>query len=87
MENNQFYSAPQVAKLLGLSRVAVFKQIKKGKIKARKIGRNYVIERKDIEMLLNNSLNIKVKNTIDMAVKKAVKEYGVTLKLLANDEK
>lgn len=48
MVNNQFYSAPQVAKLLGLSRVAVFNQIKKGKIKARKIGRNYVIERKDI---------------------------------------
>jgi len=85
MECKQFYSSVELAKILGISRIAVFKQIKKGKIKAKKAGRNYVIERKDIEMLLTKSLNKKVKGEIDKAVKKTVSEYGETLKLLGHE--
>lgn len=35
---------PALAKKLGLSRIAVYQQVKSGKIKARKVGRNFVIE-------------------------------------------
>jgi len=33
MENKQFYSSVELAKILGISRIAIFKQIKKGKIR------------------------------------------------------
>ncbi|MBZ0166922.1 MAG: helix-turn-helix domain-containing protein, partial [Candidatus Omnitrophica bacterium] len=35
---------PELAKKLGISRIAVYQQVKSGKIKARKVGRNFVIE-------------------------------------------
>jgi len=87
MTNKKLYSCPEAAKILGLSRIAVYKKIKKGQIKARKIGRNYVIERKEIKPLLDKSLDHKAKKEIERAVKRAVKEYGETLKLLAHEEK
>jgi len=85
MKNKQYYTGPEVAKLLGISRIAVFKQIKQGKIKASKIGRNYIIERKDIESLISKSLDPKMKKKIDQAVKKTVKDYKETLELLGNE--
>ncbi len=39
----EYLSTSELAKLLGVSRIAVFKKIKSGKIKAFKIGRNYVV--------------------------------------------
>lgn len=39
----QYISTAELAKLLHVSRIAVFKKIQSGKIKAFKIGRNYVI--------------------------------------------
>ena len=40
-----YISAAELAKILGISHVAVFKRIKSGKIKAIKIGRTYAIPR------------------------------------------
>lgn len=48
MEQKDFYTTAELAKLLGISRIAVFNKIKKGDIKAQKIGRNFVIFKKDI---------------------------------------
>lgn len=39
-----YLSTTQVAKLLGISSVAVFKRIKSGRIKAQKIGRSYAVQ-------------------------------------------
>ena len=44
--NQQFLSTTDLAKLLGVSRVTVFKKIKKGEIKAIRIGRNFAIDKK-----------------------------------------
>ena len=41
-------STSQLAHLLSVSRVAVFKKIHKGEIKARKVGRNFIINMKDL---------------------------------------
>jgi len=87
MVKSELLSTVQAAKLLGISRIAVFNKIKKGQIKAKKVGRNYVIDRADVEVLLAKKLNRKIKQEIDRAVKKTVKEYGETLKLLGNEEK
>jgi len=47
----------EVATILGISRIAVFKNIKRGKIRGHKIGRNYVIHRDHlIEDILQDSL-------------------------------
>ncbi len=54
MESKEFFTTSELAKKLGISRVAVFKKIKNGVIKAQKIGRNFVIYKKDIEILSNN---------------------------------
>lgn len=48
MEQKDFYTTAELAKLLGISRIAVFNKIKKGDIKAQKMGRNFVIYKKDI---------------------------------------
>ena len=39
----KYYSIPEAAAMLGISRIAVFKQVKKGRIAAIRIGRNWAI--------------------------------------------
>ena len=41
-------STAEAAKILGISRVAVFNRIKKGDISAWKVGRNYVVDRRSL---------------------------------------
>ena len=43
-----YYSIPELAAALGKSRITLFKQVKKGLIKAKKVGRHYVIKRSDL---------------------------------------
>ncbi len=46
--SKEYFSIPELAEILSVSRIAVFKQVKKGKIKAKRVGRHYVIARSDI---------------------------------------
>ena len=85
MIRKQFLSTIEVAKLLGISRVAVFKNIKSGKIKAQKIGRNFMIDKKNLPDVLGEVLTEDKKREIEKAVKKTIKEYGETLKLLGKE--
>lgn len=85
MENKEFMSTSEVAKILGISRIAVFKKIKSGQIKALKVGRNFVIPRSALSAVLGQTLSPEDKREIDVAVKKTVKEYGLTLKLLGQE--
>ena len=39
----EYYSIPEAAARLGLSRIAVFKQVKKGRLEALRIGRNWAV--------------------------------------------
>ncbi|MCM8790234.1 MAG: helix-turn-helix domain-containing protein [Candidatus Omnitrophica bacterium] len=84
-EKNKYVSIPELAKILGLSRIAVFKKVKKGVIKAAKIGRNYAIPRSYVDSILGKTLAVSSKKEIAAAVKKTVKEYGQTLKLLGRE--
>ena len=81
----QFLTTAEVAKLLGISRVAVFKKIKADKIKATKIGRNFVVDKKDLGNILGEVLTENKKKEIEGAVKRVVKEYGEALKLLGRE--
>ncbi|MFA4815420.1 MAG: helix-turn-helix domain-containing protein [Candidatus Gracilibacteria bacterium] len=71
----------EVASLLGISRIAVFKQIQSGILPARKIGRNYVIKREDLQ-LPSAILTEEKKETLNQFVDKVIDDYGETLRLL-----
>ena len=84
MQEKRFFSTTELAKMLGISRIAVYKKIKNGQIKAQKSGRNFVIDKKDLGGILKEELTRKEKLEIDIAVRKTIKEYGETLKLLGS---
>ena len=85
MKKDEYLTIPQLAKILGLSRVAVYKKVKKGQIKAVRIGRTFAIPRKYVASILGKALAEEDKKQIDDAVKKTIKEYGQTLKLLGRE--
>jgi excisionase family DNA binding protein len=85
MVKNGYVTVPELAKILGLSRIAVYKQVRKGQIKAVRIGRNYAISRKYVEGILGKTLGSRDKKQIDAAVKKVVSEYGSVLKMLGRE--
>ena len=80
-----YLTTTEVARLLGVSRITVFKKIKAGKIKAMKIGRNFVVNKKDLGGILGGIITEDKKREIERVVKKTVKEYGETLKLLGQE--
>ncbi|HEC66037.1 MAG TPA: DNA-binding protein [bacterium] len=85
MEKKRLFSTMEMAKILGISRIAVFKKIKSGEIKAIKVGRNYVISDKVLNRVLSKRLTPKQKKVIETAVHKTVKEYGDVLQRLGRE--
>jgi len=85
MIKEEYITLAELAKLLGVSRVTVFRKVKAGEIKAVKIGRNFAIPKKHLLGILGKSLGEGDKKEIDRAVKKTVKEYGEVLKLLGRE--
>jgi excisionase family DNA binding protein len=47
---NNFYTTIELAKELGISKVSVLKRIWRGNIKAIKMGRNFIIFKKDVNI-------------------------------------
>jgi excisionase family DNA binding protein len=45
-----FYTVKELADLLGISRISVFKRVKQGSIKGQRLGRNFIILKKDINL-------------------------------------
>jgi excisionase family DNA binding protein len=85
MKNRELITTAELAKILGISRIAVFKRIKRGQIKAIRVGRNFVIPKDSLPEILGQVLSKKNKREIETAVKKTVREYGQTLRLLGNE--
>lgn len=80
-----YYSTSEVAQILHITRVGVFKRIQSGKLKADKIGRNYIVSHEVLTEALGRSLGKGKKENIEKAVKKAVKEYGQVFRLLGKE--
>jgi excisionase family DNA binding protein len=81
----KYLTIPEFADLLGISRIAVYKKVKSGKIPAEKVGRNYVITDKTVKQILGKELSENKKKQIDLVVKKVVKQYGPLLKKLGSE--
>ena len=84
MVNKDFYTVAELAAMLGISRVAVFNKIKKNQIVARKIGRNFVIAKDEVDGITGQALSASQKKDIEKAVSRIVKEYGPALKMLGD---
>ena len=85
MTAEKFITIPELAKLLGVSRIAIYNRVKKGKIPATKIGRTYVITDKTVAEVLGRKVTAERKKRIDAAVARTVREYGEVLKMLGKE--
>lgn len=85
MKNQELLSTSQVAEMLNISRIAVFKKIKNGKLKAFKIGRNYAIPKSELGDIFETELSRAGRSVITRAMNKVIKDYLETLKLLAKE--
>lgn len=56
METKQYVSTTELAKILGVSRIAIYKRVKKGQIKATRIGRSFAIPKKYAKNILGKEL-------------------------------
>jgi len=85
MNIQEYFSIPEVARLMGVSRIYIYALVKKGSIQAIRIGRNYAISKKNLDVLLRLTLSDKEKDTISAGVNKTIREYGDVLKQLGNE--
>ncbi len=84
MKIKEYYSVSEFAEILGISRIAVYKRIKKGQIEAIRFGRNYAIPKKYVLEIIGENLSESKKKIIEEAVEKTFKEYGEVLKRLGS---
>lgn len=84
----KYLSTGEAGQLLGISRIAVYKKIQSGKLKAEKIGRNYAIDLDDLgrsgDIVIHRSHKEK-EGQINEAMDKVLREYSPALKKLGNE--
>ena len=85
MDREKYITIPELAKLLGVSRIAIYRRVKKGEIPAIKIGRMHVITDQTVTDILHRKVTEKGKKNIDAAVHKTVREYGEVLRMLGKE--
>jgi len=85
MADKKLFSTSETAKIMGISRVAVFKKIKNGQIKAIKLGRNFFIKISELNKIMGIGLGREERKNINKAVERVIEEYGKTLQLLGKE--
>ena len=82
MERKPYVSVPQAAKILRKSRIAIYKQVKSGKVEAVRIGKNYMITKTSLKRMILNRTIKDIERDINHAVKKAIREFENVLELI-----
>jgi excisionase family DNA binding protein len=82
---NSYFSTSQLAQLVGISRIAIFKKIQSGEIAAEKVGRNYLIPKTELEVILGKIVPEEKKKRIEAAVGKATHDFEQTLRKLGEE--
>ena len=85
MKNKKYITIPELAKLLGVSRIAVYNRVKKGQIPAEKVGKTYIITDDTIRDILGKDVTVNDKKIIDAAVQKTIEEDGEVLQMLGKE--
>lgn len=57
LEEKSFLSINDTCKLLGISRMSLYRLIKSGMVPANKLGRRTIIYRKNLDLIFNNNCN------------------------------
>lgn len=84
-KGREYFSTSEVAKILGVSRIAVLKKITTGKLKAQKVGRSYIIAAKDVMSLMGVEVSPEQRSQIENIVNKALDEYRSVFERLAKE--
>mgnify|MGYP001567580518 FL=1 len=84
-QEKQYFTVAELAKILGITRAAVHKKIKAGKISTIRIGRSHAIPVSSLPEILRTELGEERKKEIADVVNRVVKEYGETLRLLGKE--
>ena len=81
VKHKEILSVKEVAKLMGISRQHVLREIIKGKICATKVGRSYIIKRSDLPGIYR-SITEKDKKEVEDAVDKTFEDYAEVIRKL-----
>jgi len=81
----EYYSTTETANIFRVSRKTVFMWIKNGKMKATKVGRNYVVPHSSIVEKLGKTLGTEKKVEIEGSINKAIEDYEQTFRLLGKE--
>ena len=85
MATKRYTTIPELAKMLGVSRVTVYNWVKKGDILATKVGKTYIITDKTVNDILSKRMTEETKRRIRTAVKRTVREHGEILERLSRE--
>jgi excisionase family DNA binding protein len=80
-----YYSTTETANIFRVSRKTIFMWIKNGKMKATKIGRNYVVPHSSIVEKIGKTLGTEKKAEIEKTIDKAIKDYEQTFRRLGKE--
>lgn len=80
----KYITIPELAQILGVSRIAIYNRVKKGQIPATKVGRTYVITDQTLKAILGRAVTPEGSRLIDAAVRRTVEEYGEVLDRLGH---
>lgn len=76
---------PQLASQMGLSRVAVYRRVRRGRIPATRVGHCYIISAQTARRLLQDEITPERQQRIDEAVATVVSQYGALLAWLSRE--
>jgi excisionase family DNA binding protein len=85
MSRQDDLTIPQLARRLGISRVAAWNKVKKGEIRATRVGRQYIISARDARIAAGDELSPARKKWLEAGVDRVVREYGPVLKRLSRE--
>ncbi len=85
MAEKRWITIPELAQKMGLSRIAVYNRVKKGKIPAQKAGGRHLISKDDLPYIIGRKLTTEEKKRIETVVNRMVMEYGKVFKWLSRE--
>lgn len=85
LKSKDYISTAELAEILGISRMHALRKIKSGEIKAERIGRGFVIRKKDILEIAGHILGEDRKKELESAISKTLDTYGEAIKKLGQE--
>jgi excisionase family DNA binding protein len=81
----EYYSTVEAANIFRVSRKTIFMWVKTGKIKATKVGRNFIIPHSSVIEKLGKTLGVEKKAEIQESIDRAIKDYEQTFRQLGKE--